>query len=166
MQQDAFDNTPHGWDWGVKTQVGGEDEERYEYAGFLIRLVASVIDSFILGAITIALIALPVIYLISADFDYTALTCLSNAVVVALSWLYYAGFESSRYMGTPGKLMCGIKVTDTGGNGISLGKATMRYVLKMFLGLFFLIGYLFILISDKKQGLYDVLAGTMVIKNR
>jgi uncharacterized RDD family membrane protein YckC len=137
--------------------------------------VAQFIDGLILGAIAVALMAIliiPMMLLASASGDLEAAassafmftTCLAEVGVLIVTWLYYAGFESSRFMGTPGKLICGIRVTDLDGNGISFGKATKRFVLKILLNLFVYIGYLYILVSDKKQGLYDVVAGTIVIK--
>jgi len=148
-----------------------------EYAGFLIRFVAYLIDSIIIGIIG-GILMMPAmvlyfaaIFLSSSDDSNIAflliavifmlLTVLIEIVVVAL---YYAWFESSRYMGTPGKILLKLKVTDANGNRISLVTALLRFILKTILNNFFWIGSLFILFSDKKQGIYDLLLNTYVIK--
>jgi uncharacterized RDD family membrane protein YckC len=167
----AWSETPHGWEGA---QLKREDTEYYEYAGFLVRLVASLIDGLVIGVVMMAMamaVAIPMIFLLSAATDpnaasgaFTCVSCMVNVVALAVVWLYYAGFESSRFMGTPGKILMGIKVSDTDGNRISFGKATVRFVFKTVLNMFFYAGSLYILISDKKQGLYDVIANTLVIR--
>jgi len=89
---------------------------------------------------------------------------MSFVLVVALEWLYFAGFESSRHQATPGKMAVGIIVTDLDGNAISLGKATVRHFAKWISGLVFSIGYLMVAFTEKKQGLHDMIAGCLVIR--
>ena len=149
-----------------------------EYAGFLIRLVAYLIDSVIIGVIGSIILMPAMILYFAAIFASSSndpnvtflliavllmfLTVLIELVVVAL---YYAWFESSKYMGTPGKILLKLKVTDANGNRISLVTALLRFILKNVLNQFFWIGSLFILFSDKKQGIYDLLLNTYVIKD-
>ena len=50
------------------------------------------------------------------------------------------------------------------GDRISFGKATLRYFARMLTNMFFYIGYIVIAFSSKKQGLYDMIASTIVVK--
>ena len=92
---------------------------------------------------------------------------LSDIIISLLSLiaivLYFAGFESSTYQGTIGKQGVGIKITDLEGNRITFWRALFRYVVKMITALMLGIGYLAIPFSKKKQGLYDIAAGTVVV---
>ena len=150
----------------------------FEYAGFLIRFVAYLIDWFILGTITfIILIPVTVLYFAlifmgtSDDPNVmfmilaTLLMMITVLIVALVMMVYFAWFESSKYMGTPGKILLKLKVTDANGNRISLVNAFLRTILKNILNNFFWIGSLFILISEKKQGIYDLLLNTYVIKD-
>ena len=48
-------------------------------------------------------------------------------LVVAVPWLYHALFESSSKQATPGKLACGIKLTNLAGERVGFGRASARY---------------------------------------
>lgn len=85
-----------------------------------------------------------------------------DLIAVAISAFYYIWFESSAYQGTPGKQIVGIKVTDIEGNRVSFARSFLRYFLKLITGVF-LIGYLTIIFTEKKQGIYDMAAKTVVV---
>jgi uncharacterized RDD family membrane protein YckC len=74
---------------------------------------------------------------------------------------YYIPFEASAWQGTPGKRLMKIKVTDLEGQQISFKKSAVRFFSKI-LSAQLLIGYIMILITDKKQGLHDLIAETLV----
>jgi uncharacterized RDD family membrane protein YckC len=78
------------------------------------------------------------------------------------SWMYYAGFESSHLMATPGKKVLGIYVSDYEGQRISFGKASGRYFGKIISGMILGIGYVMAGLSEKKQALHDLMAGCLV----
>lgn len=159
------------------------------HAGFLLRFVAYFIDRLIVGFISFVVI-LPMLAIFGISlFSMSRLTDLSNfeslddgakvalimgaiaaystfiIIAVTISWLYYALMESSQRQATLGKLAAGIKVTDVNGNRISFLQATGRYFAKILSGLMFGIGYLMIIFTEKKQGLHDILAGTLVVRN-
>ena len=58
----------------------------------------------------------------------------------------------------------GIKVTSTNGQRISFLNATGRFFGKIISGMLFGFGYIMILFTEKKQGLHDLMAGTLVVK--
>ena len=83
-------------------------------------------------------------------------------VTIPTSWLYCALMESSSYQATLGKMIFGMKVTDLCGNRISFARATGRHFAKILSGLILCIGFIMVGLSERKQGLHDLLAGTLV----
>lgn len=123
------------------------------YAGFLRRLIASIIDSFII----ILLVAF--IQFISGTMGGAFFYIL----LILLSWNYFAYQESSVRQGTVGKQVMSIIVTDLSGNRISFERATQRFVGKILATLPFFAGFLPILFTENKQGLHDQIAKTLVL---
>lgn len=122
-------------------------------AGFWIRAVASVIDVVIIG-------------IVFSPF-YVGLTPFGGAVLEVLAyWIYPGILESSRLQATIGKMICGLKVTDMEGRRITIGRAISRNVLMELSSLTLGIGFLMVAFTEKKQGLHDILAGTLVKKIR
>ena len=78
------------------------------------------------------------------------------------SWLYEAFMESSSYQATLGKMIFGMKVTDLNGNRISFERATGRHFAKWLSAMVLFIGYIMVGFTERKQGLHDLLAGTLV----
>jgi len=72
--------------------------------------------------------------------------------------------ESSARQGTIGKSLLGLRVTDFEGNRISLLRAVGRYFAKIISAFILLIGFIMVAFTEKKQGLHDMLAGTLVLK--
>lgn len=114
------------------------------YAGFWKRFIAYLIDVIIL-----------IIPLLLASI-------IPFAGIIVM-WLYFAVLESSESQATFGKRAMGIIVTDTDGRRISFGKATIRHFSKIISAIILLIGYLMIGFTKRKQGLHDMIAGTLVI---
>jgi uncharacterized RDD family membrane protein YckC len=81
-------------------------------------------------------------------------------------WLYFALCESSAWQATVGKLALGIRVTDMQGNRISLPRALGRYPAKVLSFFMFFIGVLIVAFTERKQGLHDLIAGTLVLNGR
>lgn len=133
------------------------------YAGFWLRVGASLIDQVIvIGALLVLLMAI----VFSAQGP-SILTILSFFVLWLLSfigpWLYSALFESSVMQATPGKKAVGIKVTDLEGNRIAFGRATGRHFAEWITGMTFFIGYVMVAFTQKRQSLHDMIAGTVVV---
>lgn len=83
-----------------------------------------------------------------------------------VSWLYFALMESSVLQGTLGKLALGIRVTNMDGQRISFLRATGRYFAKILSVMTFLVGFLMVAWTQRKQGLHDLLAQTLVLNGR
>jgi uncharacterized RDD family membrane protein YckC len=138
-----------------------------EYMGFWIRLLAYLIDGAIVG-IVLSIAGGIVIGIGSAIGDTAGAIALLLFVLIAVvgSILYFIMMESSERQATFGKLALGMKVTDLDGRRISVGTATGRYFGKIVSGLLLYIGYIMIAFDERKQGLHDKLAGTLVVKHR
>jgi uncharacterized RDD family membrane protein YckC len=121
----------------------------FDYAGFWKRLGAYIIDYFLISAATFALM-------------FVSWGLLSPLLLVT-GWLYFALMESSSKQATLGKMALSIVVTDMDGKRISFGRATGRYFGKILSGIILLIGYIMIAFTEKKQGLHDMLANTLVV---
>jgi uncharacterized RDD family membrane protein YckC len=128
------------------------------YAGFWRRVLAVIIDGLLLSAVTA-----PFIFAIGGDDAYSARSGASTFPSV-IGWLYYALMESSAKQATLGKMALGIVVTDLDGRRIGFGKATARYFAKILSVLTIGIGFLMVAFTERKQGLHDILAGTLVVQ--
>ena len=141
------------------------------YGGFWIRVVAAIID-----AIVVRVLAWPIGMVFSlgglagafGGFPHGAmgLHLLGGGAVLVVvifgSWLYEAFMLSSPYQATLGKMIFGMKVTDLNGNRISFARATGRHFAKWLSTLILWIGFIMVGFTDRKQGLHDMLAGTLV----
>ena len=145
-------------------------------AGFWRRLAALVIDSMVVGFAYYLVLIVAVVVLgiggslllrnqdstegMAAMFGMMALVYLLYPVISAA---YYAGFESSGKQATLGKMAVGIKVTDAEGRRLTLGRALLRW-LAVFLNYITLyVGYLIAAFTERKQGLHDMVVGTLVV---
>ena len=126
------------------------------YAGFWIRLLAYIIDAFILGVMTFPLLQVLSMMGIGEHFG--------NVMSIAISWMYFAVFESSGWMASPGKKALGLIVTDEQGMRLSIGRATRRYFAKILSGLLLGLGFVMVAFTARKQGLHDKIFHTLVLK--
>ena len=93
----------------------------------------------------------------------------ATLIVIALGFAYYVIFESSKWQATPGKLAMGLRVTDSQGMRISIGRSAARNAIRLInaiTGLIPLIFYLPVAWTRRKQGLHDMIAGTLVLNGR
>lgn len=87
-------------------------------------------------------------------------------VQTVLTWLYFALCESSAWQATLGKRALGIRVTDLDGHRISFLRATGRHFAKLLSAFIMCIGFLMVAWTQRKQGLHDMLAQTLVLNGR
>ena len=139
------------------------------YGGVWIRVVAAIIDAIILrvvvSPVSMVFGGLGLAGMMSG-LPHRGLGLLGGGVTFILllfgSWLYEAFMESSSYQATLGKMIFGMKVTDLYGNRISFGRATGRHFAKWLSAMILGIGYIMVGFTERKQGLHDLLAGTLV----
>jgi hypothetical protein len=70
--------------------------------------------------------------------------------------------ESSRWQATIGKRALGLKVTNPRGERIGFARAATRFVAKLLSVLTLCVGFLLILVTERRQALHDLIAGTLV----
>jgi uncharacterized RDD family membrane protein YckC len=140
------------------------------YGGFWIRVVAAIIDAILLRVVVapVGMIfgGLGLAGGMMGGIPHVGMGLLGGGITIILlvfgSWLYEALMESSSYQATLGKMIFGMKVTDLSGNRISLGRATGRHFAKWLSAMILFIGYIMVGFTERKQGLHDLLAGTLV----
>lgn len=148
-----------------------EQYQTFQYATFWHRLGAYLIDY-----ILISLITCPLGFLMgvmgavaeqsggdAAQAASAGVQLLMYGIAIVAGWLYNALMESSSWQGTVGKRVLGIRVTDLDGNRINFGRATGRYFGKMISGLICAVGFIMVLFTERKQGLHDQMASTLVL---
>ncbi len=144
-----------------------------KFAGFWIRAVAYTLDGFVIALLLFLLVGVGLFGYSSGSgtgalrsFSYTfdeSVFSYLNLVVFILYMAYYTFFLGTRGQ-TPGKMLCGLKVLRTDGRPVGFGQAAIR-TLGYFLNHFTLyIGFLWVAIDPRKQGLHDKIAGTFEIR--
>jgi uncharacterized RDD family membrane protein YckC len=130
------------------------------YAGFWRRVAAWFLDGLLLSLVT-----LPFTLQFSGDAAAQAgRASAAGTISTVVGWLYYALMESSAKQATVGKMALGIVVTDLEGGRIGFGRATGRYFGKILSALILGIGFLMVAFTERKQGLHDILASTLVVR--
>lgn len=145
------------------------------YAGFWIRVGASLIDTFVMLLILLPLIAS--IYglnsmsmeMSNGSMNYSAssysfegsgnffINYFLPAIVIIAFWI----FKSA----TPGKMLTKLTIVDAKtGKKPTIIQFILRYV-GYFLSSIFFLGFIWIAFDKRKQGWHDKIAGTVVLKN-
>ena len=138
------------------------------YAGFISRLLAFSIDIIIIVVVLIftgwllttmsTFFQLQILESISTFFQIWV----TSIIVILFSAGYYIFFWT--LVGrTPGKLLLGLRVISRNGRPITFWQALRRYVGYFLSAIAIYIGYLWILIDNRRQGWHDKLAGTYVV---
>jgi uncharacterized RDD family membrane protein YckC len=140
------------------------------HAGFWRRVVAYIIDWFIM---------MPVLFAMELFWVFRPMMALARGsdaplpaghillfylLAILIPWLYYAICEASKWQATPGKLALGLRVTDEYGHRIGFGRATGRFFGMFVSGLIMDVGYMMAGFTAKKQGLHDMMAGCCVVR--
>ncbi|MGB0839464.1 MAG: RDD family protein [Chitinophagales bacterium] len=145
------------------------------YAGFWLRVVAYFIDGVILQVVS-SLVVMPIM---GVNMEALAgagenpeeimslmLTTLGPVIGITtlIGWLYFSLMESSEKQATVGKMALGLKVVDMYGDKLTFLRATGRHFAKIVSGTILGIGYIMAGFTERKQGLHDMIASTLVVK--
>lgn len=153
------------------------------YAGFWMRFVAIIIDGIIIG-VAQSFIFVPILAALGLGFASSAETMdfsdpeqaagmiASIGALIGGYWilslsiqiLYFSFMEASKFQATLGKMALGLKVTDINGGKLDFGKAFIRNLSKILSYMILFIGYIMAGFTEKKQGLHDMIASTLVVK--
>jgi len=135
------------------------------FGGLDQRMLASALDLLAVGGIYIILAFTAV--LVIPDKESRMIIALSVLVLIPLTnFIYHVVMESSDKQATWGKQVLKIKVCDMEGKRIGIGTAFVRNFCKLFSFLPLFIGYLLIFFNKQQQCLHDMIAGTLVMKDR
>jgi uncharacterized RDD family membrane protein YckC len=145
-----------------------EESLRGQYAGFISRLIAFGIDVAIVTIILIVMTLLlnAVLTLFNLDhiigMETMQKLAWSGVFTLLLSASYFIFFWSLAGQ-TPGKTLMGLQIVTTDGQPLSFGRSVRRllgYILSIFA---MWLGFLWILVDNRRQGWHDKIAGTVVI---
>ena len=134
------------------------------YGGFWIRVLAYLIDGILLTIVYGIVARLLGIDIFESDWRHY--DPLGNLLSLVIGWLYFALLESSERGATVGKMVMGLRVVTSDGQRLSFMNATGRYFAKILSAIILFIGFIMVAFTDKKRGLHDMIAGTLVIKTR
>jgi uncharacterized RDD family membrane protein YckC len=137
------------------------------YAGIVTRAVAFVVDLLIVYAIALA-VTVGIGVVVTAINPGNGKADLPEILLTAAGWgiftaLYFVGFWVLTGS-TPGMRALGIRVTGADRGRVTVGHGLWRLI---GLGLSFLslgLGFLLILVDDRRRGLADRVGGTLVIR--
>src|SRR5271165_5272030 len=133
------------------------------YASFGSRLLAKLID---ISIIAVCFTALDIVFGTSFVVHRGASASppgLSAAFFFLIFFLYEGAMECSSRQATLGKLLVGILVTDLDGERLTARRAASRSFAQ-FVSIYFLcFGHFTSLFSQKKQGIHDLIAHTVVV---
>lgn len=141
-----------------------------QYAGFVTRLIAWIIDRLIVTAIitvTIAVIsflvqAVPINEWLGLDELILQIAVVVGvAVALTVPVIYNIGFWMLAGQ-TLGKWVMGVRIIRTNGERMRFGTCVRRQI-GYFLSMVLFLGYLWILIDNRRQGFHDKIAGTFVV---
>jgi uncharacterized RDD family membrane protein YckC len=151
------------------------------YAGFWLRVVAAVIDGIVISIPLVPMCLILFASMIPAlsrgeDPMNVVMTVLPRIALfllaaLILTWLYWAGLESSAWQATLGKKALGLYVTDIAGDRATFARASGRFFagrgighVPSFGGLYFLISCICAGLTEKKQALHDMIASCLVLR--
>jgi uncharacterized RDD family membrane protein YckC len=154
----------------------------FTYAGFWLRVVASLIDGIIMGA-AMGVLLVPLFLLTGMGarlngmaqrggqpdpalvIGFFGMILVSVVVSILIQWLYHAYLESGETQATWGKQVLGVYVTDLTGNRVTFGRASGRFFAKMVTGMIPLgIGYVMAGFTERRQALHDMIASCLVLR--
>jgi uncharacterized RDD family membrane protein YckC len=145
-----------------------EDNLKGNYAGFVSRLIAFGVDVAVI-AVTLVIITWlinTVLQLFGLE-DFSALETIMKVLLSGLFALLYSAayfiFFWTLASQTPGKTLMGLRIVTTKNQALTTGRAIRRmfgYIVSI-MALF--LGFLWILVDNRRQGWHDKIAGTFVI---
>jgi uncharacterized RDD family membrane protein YckC len=135
-----------------------------QYAGFVTRAVAMVIDLIIIAAISAVLVV--IVRLILDMFSLREPTIEIGALLLAIFQLVFGVLYFTLFWvlvgQTPGKMLMGVRVVRTNGEPVTFGVALRRWIGYYISAILFL-GFFWVLLDARRQGWHDKIGNTYVI---
>ena len=136
------------------------------YSGLATRVLACVIDILIIQAVAWTVGAVAAVAASMLDFSEQLETVLiaAGAVVAAVWSASYFVFFWSTTGQTPGDRVMEIRVQDAEtGRPLHFGRAIVRLLGAILSALLLFLGYLMILVDDRRRALHDRMVGSVVV---
>jgi uncharacterized RDD family membrane protein YckC len=135
------------------------------FAGFDQRWMASALDWFMVSLMVVFFGVIALLFISEKSTQIIIAASVLGIIPIA-NFIYHVIMEASAKQGTYGKQILKIKVTDMQGERIDFAKSLGRNLAKILSVLTLFTGYLYSFFNGKQQCLHDVVAGTLVIKDR
>ena len=159
----------------LEARAGAEgavaDEAAGRYGGFWLRGMAALIDAILAGGLAFLAAAGAVVAaagggVLAGEINFTTdfLAVTAALLAAAGASLAYHTLFTGAWGQTPGKMFFGLTVARAGGEPLGYGQAALRWAASWVAVMLFGIGLLMIALTSRKQGLHDLLAGTVVLR--
>ncbi|MNK36920.1 RDD family protein [compost metagenome] len=135
------------------------------FAAFDQRLLASVIDHFIIFGFYTVIILTSYIFIEGKDQRIMAFL-VPFPIIFVVKLIYGSIAEATKSQATIGKKLLNIKVTGMDGGRVSFGISLVRNFSKILSVIPVFFGYLYSFLNKKNQCWHDIAANTLVIKDR
>jgi len=139
--------------------------EELEYAGFWIRVWASIIDPLLLG-----IVVYPLLTAIYGNAYWTGTDFVHGPMDFLVSWVLPAVAVLAFWMArqaTPGKMAIAARIVDADtGNNPSTGQLLIRYLGYFVSSIPLGLGIFWVAFDSRKQGWHDKMAGTVVVRKK
>ena len=135
------------------------------YEGLVTRSIAFALDAAVINLIAIAVgavVSLAVSVLSVPDWLDTVLLAVGGAVYLLWTVVYFATFWSTTGQ-TPGDRVMQIRVCLANGDRLTAGRSVVRLIALTLAAIPLFAGFLLILFDERRRGLHDMLAGTVVV---
>jgi uncharacterized RDD family membrane protein YckC len=136
-----------------------------EYEGLVTRAIAFAVDAAIIDLIALVVgvgLGLALSILSISDNLQTVLLACGAAAFAVWTVAYFAVFWSTTGQ-TPGNRLMHIRVCDGDGTVLSPRRSLLRFGALLLAALPLFAGFLPILVDDRRRGVHDMLAGTIVV---
>lgn len=148
------------------------------YVGFLRRFAASILDNFVTGIASYALL-IPLVLLMGASAGVlvdgqaaaglgVGFVVLMYGISIGLPALYFAWMQSSSTQASLGKMAVGVKVVRSDGSPMSFGRSLLRYLALVLTwaftcGIGMLVSAFMTAFTARRQSLHDLICDTVVV---
>lgn len=136
-----------------------------QYVGLVTRALAFALDAALINAVAFAVgVAASLVVSIVSIPDGWVAVVVAAAGAAYLLWTaaYFVAFWSTTGQ-TPGCRALRVRVTDPTGQTLRPRRALLRFLALLVAALPLFAGFLLILVDDRRRGLHDLLAGTVVV---
>ena len=141
-----------------------------EYAGFVTRLIAWIIDNIIIAAV-VAIIVAAVTFILQAfpkavwlgldDAVFAIAVVVGATMSITVPLVYYIVLWMLAGQ-TIGKWLMGVRIIRTNGERLRFRDCVLRLI-GYLVSAILLLGYLWILVDNRRQGFHDKIAHTFVV---